>query len=277
MAHPHDFQCVDIVVARHSEDLAWLQPALEYLASSSSQSNKQIQVFIYNKSPDTLPESCNPEAIKQICNVTSCNVVNLPNVGRESHTYLFHITSHYHKYASGQPCATVFLQGSPQDHMNSWYRGFPGVGQMIEAFLNETQQWGASLTWARKHETTGGNAAHYNFRITQHNGRNLFPLVGQPFGEWFQHNVGTPFAKHDLLKWWPAALFSVHSRLLGSRLLDSYNNLLALLSNDLDPEVGHFFERSWLYITGAHNNMNTFIEDLSSKAFHVGSKRRRLL
>lgn len=73
---------VEIIIAKYKEDTSW---AL-----------KLTQPYtIYDKSNDPVLYS-----------------VRLPNVGRETHTYLYHIIKNYDNLAE----VTVFLQGNPVDH-----------------------------------------------------------------------------------------------------------------------------------------------------------------
>ena len=76
---------IELVVARYTEDLAWLRKR-----------PNNLTVTIYDKSPDSSGEQAIP----------------LPNVGREAHTYLHHIVSRYDSLAEW----TVFCQGKPFDH-----------------------------------------------------------------------------------------------------------------------------------------------------------------
>ena len=76
---------VELVVARHAEDLGWLRRV-----------PKLIRVTVYNKG------GAGPD-----------HAVALPNVGREAHTYLHHVVQRYDELAD----ATVFCQGKPFDHV----------------------------------------------------------------------------------------------------------------------------------------------------------------
>lgn len=74
---------LELVVARHHEDLAWLRRV-----------PREFAVTVYNKGaamPHTTP---------------------LPNIGREAHTYLHHLIERYETLAE----VTVFVQGHPFDH-----------------------------------------------------------------------------------------------------------------------------------------------------------------
>ena len=74
---------LELVVARHAEDLAWLRRV-----------PKAFAVTVYNKG-ESLPDA-----------------VPLPNIGREAHTYLHHLVERHDQLAD----VTVFVQGHPFDH-----------------------------------------------------------------------------------------------------------------------------------------------------------------
>lgn len=74
--------------------------------------------------------------------------IELPNIGREAHTYLYHIVSNYYNLTDW----TFFLQGNPFDHchnINSIIKQFPdekdlmhkysdGCYGIADRYLNET-------------------------------------------------------------------------------------------------------------------------------------------
>lgn len=85
---------LELVVARHEEDLAWIRRV-----------PREFTVTIYNKGsdlPDTIP---------------------LPNTGREAHTYLHHLTERYATLAD----VTVFVQGHPFDHAPDLHKILRGL------------------------------------------------------------------------------------------------------------------------------------------------------
>lgn len=89
---------VTVVVARYLEDIGWLRTFDDDL----------FHVICYNKGTP-IPEEQLPE------NVTE--VVSLPNVGREAHTYLYHITNSIGRHNSFDTDYVVFFQGNPFDHL----------------------------------------------------------------------------------------------------------------------------------------------------------------
>ena len=76
---------IELVVARYNEDISWLNKI----------KNKNIKITIYNKGGNL--------------NVKN---IKLPNVGRESHTYLTHIINNYKSLAD----TTIFTQADPFLH-----------------------------------------------------------------------------------------------------------------------------------------------------------------
>jgi len=75
---------LELVVARHTEDLAWLRRV-----------PSAFTVTVYDKGRPTLPDT-----------------TPLPNLGREAHTYLHHLAERHDTLAD----TTVFVQGHPFDH-----------------------------------------------------------------------------------------------------------------------------------------------------------------
>ncbi len=83
---------MDIVIAVYNENVDWIKKIC---------SNR---IFIYLKNETRYTEIKNkfPDA----------NIEVLENIGRESHTYLYHICKYYNDISD----TTVFLQGNPFDH-----------------------------------------------------------------------------------------------------------------------------------------------------------------
>ena len=73
---------VEVVIAKYKEDTSWTLGLTH-------------PYIIYDKSDDPIFYS-----------------IRLPNIGREAHTYLYHIVKNYHNLAD----TTIFLQGNPWDH-----------------------------------------------------------------------------------------------------------------------------------------------------------------
>ena len=64
-----------LVIARYNENLEWLN----YI------DNKIYDIYIYNKGDN----------IKLNNNLNNIIITDIVNIGREAHTYLYHIINHY--------------------------------------------------------------------------------------------------------------------------------------------------------------------------------------
>lgn len=94
---------LELVVARHSEDLAWLRrvpPA--------------FRVTVYDKGGG------------------HADAVTLPNIGREAHTYLHHLATNYGNLAD----LTVFVQGHPFDHAPDLHQRLRALAEGKEAIAH---------------------------------------------------------------------------------------------------------------------------------------------
>ena len=76
----------NIVISRYSEDLNWLE----------SINKDKYKIFVYNKGNK----------------IDGLKTYDIPNIGRESQTYLHHIIENYDNLSK----YTVFLQGNPFEH-----------------------------------------------------------------------------------------------------------------------------------------------------------------
>lgn len=83
---------VKVVVARYSENIDWIK---QFPPSN---------FVVYNKGPDNLSGIATDHP--------GVEILTLPNVGREGHTYFMHIYKNYDQLDD----YTVFLQGYPFDH-----------------------------------------------------------------------------------------------------------------------------------------------------------------
>jgi hypothetical protein len=91
---------ISLVIARHNEDVQWVTPYNDIAC-------------IYNKGRDN---------IKGVVD----RIVPLENIGREGHTYLYHIIDNYDKLTE----KTIFLQGDPFTHNNTILYGIDNYDRM---------------------------------------------------------------------------------------------------------------------------------------------------
>jgi hypothetical protein len=80
----------DFIISRYNEDVRWTR----FL---------QGNIIIYNKGKNNININIERNNIK---------IINIYNIGREGHTYLYHIINNYDNLKD----KTIFLQGNPFDH-----------------------------------------------------------------------------------------------------------------------------------------------------------------
>jgi UDP-galactopyranose mutase len=187
-----------IVVAKYKEDVTWV---LKY--------KDEHDVFVYDKS-DVLFEA---PGIKS---------KQLPNIGRESHTYLTHIIENYSQLTD----YVIFSQGSHYRHVPDFNFLFSsGAGFYPYPYLP-------------------------NFRLDYWSGPLTPNKDGLNFEQWIKTNgVEEPIPSRSYVSL--GATFCVKRDNILSRPLEYYKMLIQQLDS-FNPEVGHFFERAWYYIFNMH-------------------------
>jgi hypothetical protein len=101
----------EIVIARYNENLDWLKKIKK---------SKNLKITVYNKGKDDI----------------NIPYIQLPNIGRESHTYLYHIMNNYDKLAD----QTIFCQG------NSIYHS-PGFLDLINKYRKKFEPVQPLSSW----------------------------------------------------------------------------------------------------------------------------------
>ncbi|KAI4187333.1 MAG: hypothetical protein L6R41_002875 [Letrouitia leprolyta] len=216
-ARPAD-QEFEIVVAHYNEDLSWLK-----------QYSDECCVYSKGGSKNTpgLPFTFTP----------------LPNIGREGHTFLYHIVNHYDNLAD----ATLFVQGRIDDH--------------VDISLAEMKQ--RALT------TVVGQVTTYPFReleLFDHwdgipweeypcwrrwssmDSREMKETPLQLFQQYITESDRVPVA----VGFAPGAIFAVRKETIHSHSKAYYQRLFEqFFLGDMahvNPETGHYMERFWLAI-----------------------------
>lgn len=196
---------LELVVARYQEDLRWLRNIAP-----------QIRVTVYDKNQ----EDFYPRALR------------LPNIGRESHTYLHHIVT---RYGTLSPL-TVFCQGKPFDHAFDFRR-------TLRELARDPQQV-ADFRWLG-HIVDTDDAR----------GQRLFvPWSKNPDGHeldldaFHQELFGSPGPPKYVFQL--GAQFAITSSLIRARPRDFYQNALQISTHF--PEAAHCFERTWDKVFGVN-------------------------
>lgn len=100
---------LDIVVARYDESASDLATHITELFSLPQIRDLSPSITIYNKNPETNTTAfliSLQSLLPNSSSATNITLHTLPNIGRETDTYLEHITSHYHNLANH----TLFMQ-----------------------------------------------------------------------------------------------------------------------------------------------------------------------
>jgi len=227
-----------VVVSRYSEELDWLIVFKNI--------SYPVTFYIFDKN-DVQPIDTASLALK--LDFAKIVYKRLPNIGREGHTYLEYMQKYYDTF--DDTCYTLYCQGNIDEHVcvqrihnlhDKQIMLFDYLSKILADAISSKQfisDWNAKNYDFKKHSAT------YDFRISQWKGK-LEPADMQ-FGPWFEDLLGIEFPKEPL--WWPAALFCARNDVIRKRPVGFYSSLQKQLMS-LNPEKGHFLERSWYYIMG---------------------------
>jgi len=209
---------ITLIVSRYNENLEWLK----------EEPFNKYNVILYNKGVnDNYYKS--PKII---------NTYKIENIGKCDHTYLYHIIQNYDNMSE----INVFLPGS----VNMSYKI-----NRAKKLLNEIEKNDSSVfLYNESHNNIQQQL--YNFQIENYvtsstqnqkiNDESILELSKlRPFGKWYEkyfNNITTTHISYQ-------GIFSVSNKDIMKNPKSYYENLIKELSNSSNPEVGHYFERSW--------------------------------
>lgn len=207
---------IEIVVSRYNENLDWL----------SNEPFNRHPVIIYNKGEN--------EDFTKTANIQS--IIKIPNVGRESHTYLYHIIQNYDNLAD----ITVFLPGSTG--LSHKYTRAANLIKIVE-YINDTYFYDKvdDLYQEYKDFQLDNYQSRDNTNKKINDEKILTPSMYRPFGVWYKHWFGDLKVSDTSY----FGIFAVHKRHILQRPKEFYQELLNELSVSSNPEVGHYYERAW--------------------------------
>lgn len=206
---------------------------LIYVSSLKTHKKYEIVVAKYNEDISWLNE------YKKNCVIYDKSKGDLPNIGRESHTYLTYIIDNYENL----PDVVFFTQGNKSDHYE----------QTIDYFLNidkysKNYNYLSSDYYFYSENTQEYSKDHlYGYRNMQPS-----PSDNLGFRKWFNTYIDKEYDINSYVTLWWGAIFSVKREQILSRSKDFYKTLLNYIPKTNNPEVGHYFERSWFYIFNCH-------------------------
>jgi hypothetical protein len=186
-----------LVISRYQEDLGW---------------EENYDTIIYNKGK-SIPST-----------------ISLPNVGREGHTYIYHILSNFENLDD----YTVFLQGNPFDHTRDLFyklkefeelQSKPDFFQLCHEMLTDDGR-------GKPHHWVDIPVSYYY--------NDLFKI---PRNE-FIYGAG--------------AQFIVSKERILSRPKSFYSNIMKHLETHINPTSVYCYERMWQHIFGTEEILDSF-------------------
>jgi hypothetical protein len=204
---------INIIVARYNEDLKW---------TLENPFNK-FKYIIYNKSDNDNFEKTN--VIK---------IVNLPNIGREFHTYMYHIIENYDNLAD----INVFFPGSLEINIKKKL-AIKILNQILKyneaIFITPFIPYVNKLFYNYKFDTYT-NTSKFN---DNKNKITIYKSSIRPFGKWYKKYYNNNFSFISQF-----GIFSVNKYDIIQHSKIRYMNILNQLSLNINPEVGFYVEIS---------------------------------
>jgi hypothetical protein len=239
-----DARALDIVIAHYNENLEWLAPFSD-LVSLYSKGQPPSSPFV-------------PREAK-----------NLPNWGRESHTYLHHIVHNYESLAD----VTLFLQGNIHDindgtpahtaltlaqivEMAKRMADLPS-GANLEEQLYQDRPVGGILPLGKMHRFSDWDGIKYLPGWVERRGKTLNRSQYTPARFWNYLINGSADPEDERwvtppaqIQWTQGALFAITRQTIHRRPKEVYQRAYEYFHNkeDVNPEEGHYMERFWLSI-----------------------------
>jgi len=199
----------DIVIAHYKEDVTWLNNL--YHESIRN-------IIVYNKDKESP--------------LNNTKVINkqLPNIGREAHTYLTYCVEYYNNL----PEFVIFLQGSPHHGINvhtilNW------INSIIQSRIDSTGNYGiGNIDWFLR-----------DGRISEWGG----PVNQSQYSvkEWAQIYVRPNLKEHQYPIFWNAC-FGVSKKAILSNPSEKYQKIITNELQGVNSETAHYLERLWYYL-----------------------------
>jgi len=222
---------IEIIISRFNEDLKWTREGIF----------NEYKYVVYNKGDNENFDKTN---------IT--NIININNVGRCDHTYLYHIVNKYDNLSD----ITVFFPGSldlthKKEKAIQILNGIKNYNSAI--FLGEySDNIKNKFNDFKLDNWSSSNSQN----LTKNNESKLELSKIRPYGNWFKYYFGNKIIK-SFCYW---SVFSIDKRDIIQHKINRYIILLSILSNSSNPEVGHYIERSWCAIFYPMNYTKLFLK-----------------
>jgi hypothetical protein len=255
-------QDIEIVIARHDEDINW------------SDMYSSIRT-VYDKPGKNG---------QHLSNSTAGKVVRIPNLGRESYTYLYHVVNNYYSLAE----VTVFTQatapppgyfghrsGGGHLYANSSFHDFvlgedgwfvftaalwlPTLAHVVRTGYNKgTANRLQALESCPTPRLTEKDGSEYKFDLDDRPHLALLRHIAsrcsyensttcQGYSFW-DNFIRLPRPNYDTIFFGQGAIFAATREQIQRRPLQDYQRLLQAVSLNEDPSAGFFLEWMWYYV-----------------------------
>ena len=215
---------IDLVIARYNE-------SLDFLDKEPFVSNVHFRRILYNKG--------NP-----IESTKFYKYHELANVGKCDHTYLHHIVENYDTLGE----ITLFVPGSCMDVDYKIKKTVETIERMNKT--QKTTMFGFFISGlasvAQFQLNTWESSSIENKTLNQGESK-LTPSEIRPFGKWYQSMFGRNQDLHFICY---NGIFAIHRNDILQHPKSFYQTLLHQVETCINPEVGHYIERSWVTIFG---------------------------
>jgi len=209
---------VEIVVSRFNEDLRWTMEAPFNL----------FKYIVYNKG---INDNFNKTNVKQI--------INIKNVGRCDHTYLYHIIENYNNLSD----IIVFFPGSinldwkkkkAKRILNNIIKSNYSKAYFIGSYVKDVKEKFKNFRLDNYKSADKTNLLLNNESI-------LKKCVIRPYCNWYNFFFGNTQAHWVTM----CGVFSLDKKDITQHSLERYQRLIQTVNTHSNPEAGHYLERSW--------------------------------
>ena len=210
---------INIVVSRFNEDLNWInkEPFNRYpIICYNKGSNDNFKILSHHK------------------------IINVPNIGKCDHTYLYHIINNYDTLSE----YIIFLPGSNDVHYKlsksknlinhiEYYKELVNIGTFTPSIKNKFRNFKLDT-----YKTT------YKNNYLLNNNTKIQKSETRPFGVWYDKHFNE--LEINFYTWW--GIFAISKKIIHQHPKEYYEKFLEEFKDDPNPEVGHYIERAWFAI-----------------------------
>lgn len=228
---------IEIVIARYNEDLEWIKAFTD----------SNVTLTVYNKGNPL------PDDINAFLSNNSHTVIQLQNVGRESHTYLTHMLgqtkpNNHTKHTKPNNHVIVFTQGNINDHIPTTRARitdpiFASSHLYLLHLAKQALDSRGGLSSNHAPHDVGNMSAHWHLKLAD-----KWPTLkdtNKTYGEWYEDVFQPAEFPRRPIRWYKNAIFAMTSKCLDTIPKSTLIQALKQVDDHIDPEAGHFMERSW--------------------------------